>query len=156
MSPSIALRRSLSSPAALFVKVMASTFQRRAGSDPQQAQLVQRGGAAAAHRRFEVVDVLLRDGAADGFGAVRLAKADDVGDAVDQHRCFGRNRAPAGSAAAFGGKNRLALYRVELGKAGFDVLVAQGDEFLGKCVRHAAWVLRIAKSRRFRTAAETQ
>ena len=60
VSPSIALRRSLSSPAALFVKVMASTFPRARRFDPQQAQLVQRGGAAAAHRRFEVVDVLLR------------------------------------------------------------------------------------------------
>ena len=83
------------------------------------------------------------DGGAQGFhivlrhlpgrppGAVGRAEADDVGNTVDQHGGFAGACTCQNQQRAFGGKHSLPLHRVKPGKAGFDILIAQGEIFGG-------------------------
>ena len=88
--------------------------------------------AAGGHGSAQVVEILLGDGAGQLFAAVGRAKADDVGDAVDQHGGLAGTGTRQNQQWAFGGKDGLALHGVQFGKAGFDILIAQGEIFTGK------------------------
>ena len=79
----------------------------------------------------QVVEVSFGHSAGQLTAAVGRAKTDDVGNAVDQHGGFAGACARQNQQRTFGGKDSLPLYRVEPGKAGLDILIAQGEIFSG-------------------------
>ena len=87
--------------------------------------------AAVGHSGAQVVKVSLGHRAGQLAAAVGRAEADDVGDAVDQHGGLAGACTCQNQQRAFGGKDSLPLHRVKPGKAGFDILIAQGEIFGG-------------------------
>ena len=101
------------------------------GRTHRQIRRLPREIAAGLHRCAQFLQVLFGDGARQFPAAVSRAKTDDIGDAVDQHRCFAGTGPGQDQQRPLGGENRLPLYRVEVAEAVFDILVAQGDIFTG-------------------------
>lgn len=62
--------------------------------------------------------------------AVSTAKADQIGDAVDQHRGFAAACTSQDQQRAFGGKHRTALHIVQPAKLFFNIGIPQRAEFL--------------------------
>ena len=97
---------------------------RKVGGFPRQV-------AAAGHGAAQLVKVGLGHRAGQFPAAMGRAEPDDVGNAVDQHGGLAGARACQNEQRPLGSKDGLTLHRVEPGKPGFDILVAQGKIFSG-------------------------
>ena len=97
---------------------------RKVGGFPRQVTAVGHGAA-------QLVKVGPGHRAGQFPAAMGRAEPDDVGNAVDQHGGLAGARACQNEQRPLGSKDGLTLHRVEPGKPGFDILVAQGKIFSG-------------------------
>ena len=118
-------------------------------------QHIPRAGRGNAHQRHQglrnrlaahdggaqLLQITLRNRAADLFGAIGAAKTNDIGNAVDQNGGFAGACTCQDQQRAFGGKHSLLLHRVQLSKAGSDIAVPQGQKFSGNGIGHNEPVL---------------
>ena len=96
---------------------------------------------AAENGRSQLLQIVPGDRAAQLPGTVGAAKADDVGNAVDQHRGFAGTGARQNQQRSLRGKNRLLLHGVQFGKAGRNIAVPQSQKFGCKGIGHNKSIL---------------
>ena len=89
------------------------------------------GGIGTGHNGgAQSLDVLLGHRAGRFLGAVRRAKPDEVGDAVDQHSGLAAAGTGKDEQRAVRGKHSLPLHIVQAAELLFNVSITQGAEFL--------------------------